>query len=447
MNKSIAIVGGGAAGMMAAVQAAYAGAHVTVYERNDRVGKKILATGNGKCNFSNEFMNAGCYYGSGVDYIEKVYDNFGVEDTKEFFRNLGMRIRSRNGYLYPASEQAATVLDILRYEMERLGIQVYTGCKVTEVRSQGKSQRKPLAVEAEGYKTESYDAVVLACGGKAAPKTGSDGSGFVLAKRLGHKIIPVVPALTALRCKESFFKQVAGVRCEACLTLYIEDAPACTVDGELQLTDYGISGIPVFQFSRTAAYALREHKNVMVEIDFVPNHSDGGFGCVNQYDDLALCFREVNRRGDSGLCFRDANRCGNSDPCFWEERWERQGNQKMEQFVTGIVNKKIGLLLLKLSKISERERARDVVLSKRKELETLCHSLRVTVTETNSFEQAQVCAGGVDFREISEKLMSVKVPGLFFAGEMLDVDGICGGYNLQWAWSSGAVAGRAAAGM
>lgn len=447
MNKSIAIVGGGAAGMMAAVQAAYAGAHVTVYERNDRVGKKILSTGNGKCNFSNEFMNAGCYYGSGVDYIEKVYDNFGVEDTKEFFRNLGMRIRSRNGYLYPASEQAATVLDILRYEMERLGIQVYTGCKVTEVRSQGASQRKPFAVEAEGHKTESYDAVVLACGGKAAQKTGSDGSGFVLAKRLGHKIIPVVPALTALRCKESFFKQVAGVRCEACLTLYIEDAPACTVDGELQLTDYGISGIPVFQFSRTAAYALREHKNVMVEIDFVPNHSDGGFGCVNQYDDLALCFREVNRRGDSGLCFRDANRCGNSDPCFWEERWERQGNQKMEQFVTGIVNKKIGLLLLKLSKISERERARDVVLSKRKELETLCHSLRVTVTETNSFEQAQVCAGGVDFREISEKLMSVKVPGLFFAGEMLDVDGICGGYNLQWAWSSGAVAGRAAAGM
>lgn len=473
MNKSIAIVGGGAAGMMAAVQAAYAGAHVTVYERNDRVGKKILSTGNGKCNFSNEFMNAGCYYGSGVDYIEKVYDNFGVEDTKEFFRNLGMRIRSRNGYLYPASEQAATVLDILRYEMERLGIQVYTGCKVTEVRSQGESQRKPFAVEAEGHKTESYDAVVLACGGKAAQKTGSDGSGFVLAKRLGHKIIPVVPALTALRCKESFFKQVAGVRCEACLTLYIEDAPACTVDGELQLTDYGISGIPVFQFSRTAAYALREHKNVMVEIDFVPNHSDGGFGCVNQYDDLAswfrdvnlygnsgMCFRDVNRRrssdpgfrdanqcGNSDPCFRDANRCGNSDPCFWEARWERQENQKMEQFVTGIVNKKIGLLLLKLSGISERERACDVVLSKRKKLETLCHSLRVTVTETNSFEQAQVCAGGVDFREISEQLMSLKVPGLFFAGEMLDVDGICGGYNLQWAWSSGAVAGRAAAGM
>lgn len=119
----------------------------------------------------------------------------------------------------------------------------------------------------------------------------------------------------------------------------------------------------------------------------------------------------------------------------------------MEQFVTGIVNKKIGLLLLKLSGISERERACDVVLSRRKKLEALCHSLRVTVTETNSFEQAQVCAGGVDFREITEQLMSVKVPGLFFAGEMLDIDGICGGYNLQWAWSSGAVAGRAAAGM
>lgn len=416
MNRNIAIAGGGAAGMMAAVQAAYAGAHVTVYERNDRVGKKILSTGNGKCNFSNEFMNADCYYGSGAACIESVYENFGVEDTKEFFRALGMRVRSRNGYLYPASEQAATVLDVLRYEMERLGIQVYTGCKVTGIRRQGKL----LAVETEGHRTERYDAVVLACGGKAAPKTGSDGSGFVLAERLGHRIIPVVPALTALRCKEGFFKQVAGVRCEACLTLYIEDDSVCTVAGELQLTDYGISGIPVFQFSRTAAYALREHKNVVVEIDFLPDHPDGDLGNVN--------------------------RCGCSDPCLWEARWERQKNQKMEQFVTGVVNKKIGLLLLKLSGISEREKAGDVAPSKRKKLETLCRSLKVTVTETNSFEQAQVCAGGVDFREISEQLMSVKVPGLFFAGEMLDIDGICGGYNLQWAWSSGTVAGRAAAG-
>ena len=133
MGRKVAVVGGGAAGMMAAVQAAYAGARVTVYERNDRVGKKILSTGNGKCNFSNEDMRAACYYGSGAGYVDGFYKQFGVAETKAFFRELGMRIKDRNGYLYPASEQAATVLDVLRYEMERLGIEICAGCRVTGI--------------------------------------------------------------------------------------------------------------------------------------------------------------------------------------------------------------------------------------------------------------------------------------------------------------------------
>ena len=407
MSRKIAVVGGGAAGMMAAIQAAGAGACVTVYEKNDRVGKKILSTGNGKCNFSNETMHAGCYYGSGSHCVEELYHWFGVRETKAFFRKLGMRIKEKNGYLYPASEQAATVLDVLRYEMERLGIRIHTGCSVTAVRSkEGSSEKRLLTVTAEGCGDEWYDAVILACGGRAAPKTGSDGSGFAVARKLGHRIVPVVPALTALRCEESFFRQVAGVRCDACLTLYIEKRAAASVRGELQLTEYGISGIPVFQFSRLAAYALREQKSTVVGIDFMPESCED----------------------------------------FWKERWERQGSQTMEQFVTGITNKKIGLLLLKRSGIRETERACEISLSHRKKLEKLFRSLKVTVRETNSFEQAQVCAGGVDFREVTEELESVRVPGIYFAGEILDIDGICGGYNLQWAWSSGAVAGRAAAG-
>ncbi len=412
MGRKVAVVGGGAAGMMAAVQAAYAGARVTVYERNDRVGKKILSTGNGKCNFSNEDMRAACYYGSGAGYVDGFYKQFGVAETKTFFRELGMRIKDRNGYLYPASEQAATVLDVLRYEMERLGIEICAGCRVTGIDGPGNPGcRLTLETETAAYKKRTYDAVILACGGRAAPKTGSDGTGLAMAKRLGHRIVPTVPALTALRCGETFWKQVAGVRCEARLMLYIDGNEVSSVQGELQLTDYGISGIPVFQFSRIAAYALQEGRTVTVKIDLMP---------------------------DPGAA--------DTQEAFWAQRWERQKRQSMEQFVTGTVNKKVGMLLLKLAGIRETETVCEIEGARRRKLEQLFHAFEVTVKGTNSFEQAQVCAGGVDFAEVTDRLESVRRPGLFFAGEMLDIDGICGGYNLQWAWSSGAVAGRAAAG-
>lgn len=412
MGRKVAVVGGGAAGMMAAVQAAYAGARVTVYERNDRVGKKILSTGNGKCNFSNEDMRAACYYGSGAGYVDGFYKQFGVAETKTFFRELGMRIKDRNGYLYPASEQAATVLDVLRYEMERLGIEICAGCRVTGIDGPGNPGcRLTLETETAAYKKRTYDAVILACGGRAAPKTGSDGTGLAMAKRLGHRIVPTVPALTALRCGETFWKQVAGVRCEARLMLYIDGNEVSSVQGELQLTDYGISGIPVFQFSRIAAYALQEGRTVTVKIDLMP---------------------------DPGAA--------DTQEAFWAQRWERQKRQSMEQFVTGTVNKKVGLLLLKLAGIRETETVCEIEGARRRKLEQLFYAFEVTVKGTNSFEQAQVCAGGVDFAEVTDRLESVRRPGLFFAGEMLDIDGICGGYNLQWAWSSGAVAGRAAAG-
>lgn len=407
MGRRIAVIGAGAAGMTAAIWAARAGAQVTVYERNDRVGKKILSTGNGRCNFSNERMSAACYRGSGAALVDAVYAGFDVRRTKAFFEELGMRIKDRDGYLYPASGQAATVLDVLRYEMKRLAVDVHTCAQVTAV----KVKRPRFSVEAGEDGRETYDAVILACGGRAAPGTGSDGQGFRLAKMLGHHIVPTVPALVALRCREDFFRRVAGVRCEAKLTLYIDGRAVCADTGELQWTDYGISGIPVFQLSREAAYALRDKRSVAVEIDLLPDLGDAA----------------AERR-------------------FWEQRWERQEGQTAEQFVTGLVNKKLGLLLLKLAGIRESERAADVPASGRRKLEKLCRCLTVTVQGTNPFEQAQVCAGGVDCAEVTETLESRIVPQLYFAGEILDIDGICGGYNLQWAWSSGAAAGRAAAG-
>lgn len=420
MNRKIAVVGGGAAGMTAAIHAARAGAQVTLYEGNDRVGRKLLSTGNGKCNFSNEVMSPECYYGSGAALVGDLYEAVGVAQTKEFFSGLGMRIKNRNGYLYPASEQASTVQDVLRFEMERQKVCVHTNQRVADLirRTDG------LAVMTKDGRKERYDAVILACGGSAAPGTGSDGAGAAMARKLGHHIVPIVPALVALHCQEDFYKRVAGVRCEAGLTLRIDDKTVRTQRGELQWTNYGISGIPVFQLSREAAYALQERRRVTIEIDLMPD----GPMLMDVGDDNTATNGRYERDGS-----------------FWEDRWGRQSMQTMDQFVTGLVNKKIGLLLLKLAGIRESDRAADVPTESRVKLAGLFRSFPVVVKGTNSFEQAQVCAGGVDCREVTRTLESKLVPHLFFAGEILDIDGICGGYNLQWAWSSGIVAGRAAA--
>ena len=407
MERQVAVIGGGAAGMTAAIQAAGEGAAVTVYERNDRVGKKILSTGNGRCNFSNEAMGAEFYHGSGKALADGVLSAFGVAQTKDFFSSLGMRIRERDGYLYPASDQASTVLDLLRYELDRRRIAVHTEAAVQTLSfEQGRNQFWTGCHGKEAY----YDAVILCCGGKAAPNTGSDGSGFRLAKRFGHRIVRPVPALAALVCKEPFYKQVTGVRCDAELTLLAAGKEAGRERGELQLTDYGLSGIPAFQICRTAGYALLDKKPVTVRVSFLPDF-------------------------DEGTC-----------SAFFRQRLAAHGEDEMDVFLTGIVNKKINRLLMKLSGIRESERAKDVPAAAFERLQKMYLGLETAVVGTNGFDRAQVCAGGVDCGEVTEHLMSKKQQGLYFAGEILDIDGLCGGYNLQWAWSSGTVAGKAAAG-
>lgn len=406
MGRKIAVIGGGAAGMTAAIHAANGGAAVTVYEKNDRVGKKLLSTGNGRCNFSNEAMGARFFRGSGTPLADSVLSRFDVSMTKEFFSSLGMRIKDRGGYLYPASDQASTVLDLLRYELARRGVSVHTGEAVESLSYDGKREKFMVnGRRQDGF----YDAVILACGGCAAPNTGSDGDGYRLAEQFGHRIVTPVPALVALRCKEKFYKQAAGVRCDAELTLCVAGKPVRRERGELQLTDYGISGIPTFQISGLAARALQEKKRVTVRISFLP--------------DL------------------DSQSCNT----FFATRLREHGEDTMDAFLTGLVNKKINQLLLKLSDIRETAKAKDVPAEMFQKLQKLYCCLETEVAGTNGFEKAQVCAGGVDCGEVTDTLMSKRQNGLYFAGEILDIDGLCGGYNLQWAWSSGAVSGRAAA--
>lgn len=410
MDRKIAIIGGGAAGMMAAVQAAEAGACADLYERNDRVGKKLLATGNGRCNFSNRDMNRDAYYGSAVSFYEKLFSEFGVSETIDFFSQHGMLVKDRNGYLYPLSEQASTVLDIFRFALAKANVQLHTYSKVRALSRERKTGSFQVILDGEkGRESRFYQAVILACGGMAAPKTGSDGNGYALAESFGHLIADPVPALVQLRCQGDFWKSVAGVRTEAVLDLFIDGQKRSTVRGELQLTDYGISGIPVFQFSREAAYALLYQKQVSVKIDFLPDHEE-----------------EAYRR-------------------FWEHRFDMGKEQTLEQFLTGISNKKINQLVIRLAGCKPSDTAGRLPEGKRRKIAELYRHFTVTVCGTNGFEQAQASAGGILAEELTDRLESIYAPGLFLAGEIIDMDGICGGYNLQWAWTSGAIAGKAAA--
>lgn len=402
--KQVAVIGGGASGMMAAIAAAKAGAQVTIFEKNDRIGKKILATGNGKCNYSNRKMDMDCYCGRHTERLPIFLAQFSVEDAVAFFYEIGMLSKEKNGYLYPLSEQAATVLDALRQELGRQKVMLRLEAAVQKI----EKKKEVFLVEAGGKQAE-YDSVILTCGGCAAPGTGSDGSGFTLAEKMGHHIIPLVPALVQLRCREDFFKTVAGVRCEAAIRLGSVSQPIQEEQGELQLTDYGISGIPVFQLSRTAAYLLKEKKEVCAYIDFFPQFGEKEYAkiCQDRLDSLR----------------------------------SRSGNN-LEEFLLGMANKKINLLMMKLTGLRPSQRAADIKKEKLYELLTAYRSLCVHITGTNPFENAQISAGGVDLTEITDEMESKKIPGLYFAGEILDVDGRCGGYNLQWAWTSGYIAGK-----
>lgn len=403
MKKKIGVIGGGAAGMAAAITAARQGAEVTVLERNDRVGKKILVTGNGKCNLGNYQLSTEQYYGSNPEWIGQALQRFDTEDTIAFFRSMGLMIKEKNGYLYPASEQAAVVLDVLRYEIQSLGIQVITECKVNSIEKDAVTGRLRVS---DGKAWFDFDAVILACGSKAAPKTGSDGSGYKLAKKLGHTLVPTVPALVQLKCREDYLKAVAGVRADGEVRVYRSGKCVASERGELQLTEYGISGIPVFQISRMVNYILREETEVRVEIDFLPDYSD------EDYEKLCA--------GRSLLC----------------------NDRTVEEYFTGMLNKKLMQLFVKMAGLKGNVPVGQADAEALKRVFGLCRSWQLHVTGSNPYDNAQVCAGGVDTGEITENMESKLVPGVYFAGEIMDVDGKCGGYNLQWAWCSGAIAGR-----
>ncbi len=409
-NKmKIAVIGAGASGMMAAISAAKYGAEVTLFEKNERVGKKILATGNGKCNLGNLAFSTDHYYCEDKEKLHKIFRVFSVWDVMTFFENIGLMVKSKNNYLYPYSEQASAVLDVLRMELKRAKIEVVTEVEITDAVYRKEEELFELKDASDrGYQ---FKKLIIACGSGASLKKGEGMRGYELAQRFGHKISPVVPGLVQLESNDSFIKALSGVRCQAGIRLLVDGSEAASENGELQFTQYGVSGIPIFQVSRIASYAIREGKKVEVVIDFFPEQDEKTFTYMNRL------------------------------------RYESLMDKKLEDFLTGTLHKKINAVMLKQAGLKPSMTAEDAGWQKVLALMEQYRAFVVHICGDHSIENAQVCAGGVMLSQISTEMESEVVKGLYFAGEVVDVDGECGGYNLQWAWTSGYIAGRNAAGF
>lgn len=465
-KRTVAVIGGGAAGMMAAIEAARAGAIVTLIEKNPQLGKKLATTGNGRCNYTNLDMGdqiGGKFRGFHPEFAAPALDVLPPEAVLDWFRAIGVEPRFRGSYVYPNSDQASAVVDALREELHRLSVKVHYNAEVKSV------QRIDTD---EGYfmiqctdAVVKADRVILAAGSKAAPKTGSNGDGYFIARKLGHTIVPYVPALCGIRCAGDAFRALAGIRTEAALELVIDGHSVDREAGELQLVDYGISGIPVFQLSRYAAYALQEGKKAAVYINFLPGFTEAG--AVRDSDrnvavrnskrassasgistiEVSAVKNAQNARTEVSCCAAKAEDPKDLAVQLYRQRQQRLVGRKMESFFTGLLHQKLGQLLLRMASVRPELPVAELSEKQLRSLASLSVRFKAECVEMNGFLQAQVVAGGVDTTEVDSCTMASRlVPGLYFAGEVLDIDGICGGYNLQWAWASGFVAGRHAAG-
>lgn len=405
-SVELIVIGGGASGMLAAITAERAGAHVLILEKKNCLGKKILATGNGKCNFTNLLQEESCYRSENQSFPWKVIQKFGAKDSIAWFEEIGVLSRQRDGYIYPASNQAGTILHALEREIERNKVEVHLEEVAQEISQIVKGKEKSFLVRTNrGEYLASR--VLLATGGMASPVHGSTGDGYHFAKKLGHKIMKPVSALTSLVLEGKFMKGWSGVRVQGKVSLYSEDKIClCEDTGEIQMVAYGISGIPVFQLSRFAAREIASKRQPYLVLDSMPEYSR----------DWIIEHLSKNI--------------------------ERDGSQSMGDLLEGILPDKLGKVFLKEVKISP---SKEAFSCSKRELESLAEiikQMKLSIKEVSGFDKAQVTAGGVATNEVNVATMESKLcKGLYFTGELLDVDGICGGYNLQWAWATGYLAG------
>lgn len=404
----VAIVGGGASGLMASIAAAQAGAKVTVLERCDRVGRKLLATGNGRCNLTNLRSENSPYYGRDAGFAKQVISHAPPPAVLKVFEALGLHVREEEeGRVYPRSGQASSVLDVLRLNGERMGVETRCG---QAVRALSRDESGFALTLSDGH-TLAADRVIVATGGKASPQLGSDGSGYALLASMGHKLTPCYPALVQLRCSHPALRSLKGLRVHAAVALLADDEQVCAQRGEVLFTDYGLSGIAALSLAREAGPALAEGRSVHARLTLLEG-----------FDPAAL--RRMMR-----------------------DRLKLFAHCPAGQFATGLLARRVGEALCKAADIPLDLSCGHITEAQADALAGLLDDWRFPVTGLQPFDSAQVTAGGIETGGFDPAtLESLLIPGLFAAGEVLDVDGDCGGYNLQFAWASGMLAGRAAAG-
>lgn len=398
MAKRVVIIGGGAAGMVCAIEAARRGARVTLLERMDRVGKKLLATGNGRCNL----MNTGePQYPRGEYFARKVLSKCGAAEQWAFWERLGLRLREEaEGRVYPACGQASSVLDALRLTMHVEGVEVRTNTHVRKI----EGSAGDFTVHA-GEDVFRADSVVIAGGGMAQPKLGSDGSAIKLLESMGHRVFPAQPVLTQVVCDTRPLQGLSGIRVKAEVTVRRKDKVLYQENGEVLFADYGLSGVCMMNASGFL------QPGVTLTLNLLP-----GMG-LSSVEEAA---RELSRRRD-----------------MWPF-------QPMEQLLCGLCVPRLSSALCREAGISFK--GNTVGRLTEREIDRLAGLLahfRVEVTGVKGFDQAQVSRGGAHVKEFDPETMASRlIPGLYAAGEALDVDGLCGGFNLMFAFGSGIIAGR-----
>ena len=400
----VVIIGGGASGMTAAITAKDFGLDVAIVEGTDRIGKKILTTGNGRCNITNSLISFPFenFHSANDGFFIKSLNKFSVEDTKAFFLNLGLPIiELEKGKNYPQSLQASSVVDILKMALEEREIPVYNSYKVKSIhKSKGKFT---LSTGNEDSPVIKCKKLIMACGGKSAPKTGSDGSGYTLAKSLGHSIIEPNPAIVQLKLSHNKLKALSGIKFNGYAEVLCDGKSIRKEFGEILFTDYGISGPSILQISREASLRCFKGKEVKILVDMMPDKS------LKELED------------------------------FLEGHFAVFSCREVINSLIGVVNKKMIPILLREAGIDNLHKpCYELTWKEKKALINLMKSWEFKCIGTNGFQAAQVTTGGINTKEVdSETLQSKLVDNLYFCGELLDVDGDCGGFNLQWAWSSG----------
>ena len=393
--KKVVIVGGGASGIIASIFAS-TNNEVIVLERNTSPLKKLLLTGNGKCNYFNDNQDTSNYNSNNIDLFEKLITKSNIKTVLDFFDEIGIVPRIKNGYYYPYSNLSNSVKEALLKEANLCGVKIKTDYLVSDVRKV--NNKFIINNELE------CDYLILSTGSKAYPKTGSDGKGYEILKKFGHNIVKVLPALTQVIGDESYFKDWAGIRVDAKVILYENNKYITEQIGELQLTKNGLSGICIFNLSSRLKRGLDKGNKEDIIINFFP--------------------------------FVD------NIETFLNERNKKVKNRTIIELLEGIINYKLVRIILKESNINEDKYYNELSVKEKEMLFNNLVKFKVNIIDTNDFENSQTCSGGVSLEEINLNTMESKIiDNLFIIGELLDIDGLCGGYNLTIAWISGMLAG------